>query len=441
MTDPDVRPVPHRLGRIPVGFIVLATAIIGALLWLRLAPALAIPAAPEYANRAERPGVARGHGAEGTGSAPTAPSVMGALVAHQNRYRVARPFLGRVEAPRKSPLGFEVSGTVVDVRVNEGDIIEPGDPIASLDDSLLRTRRAELLAERDAMRSQVRLARKNQKRFAVMVKRDSASKARFDEALERAETLTAQLQLAEARLESNQASLNKLTIVAPFGGVVSARWVDEGAVVQPGQHIAELIERGSREARVGIAGDSLSLVQLGARYPISAGEHRLVGLVKAILPKREPRARTVDIILRLEADPSGEANTLDPASLSDGDPIRLSLVETIEQAGFWTPLSALKPGPRGLWSILIINGEQEPRADGAGDADNPAGLAQLGHLERRLVEIIATDGERAFVRGPLSDGATFVADGLHRVVPGQRVRVASPRNDRWQTPTTLATAD
>ena len=46
---------------------------------------------------------------------------------------------------------------------------------------------------------------------------------------------------------------------------------------------------------------------------------------------------------------------------------------------------------------------------------------------RREVEVLQTETDRAFVRGAIADGDLIVTDGIHRVVPGQIVRLAVPR--------------
>ena len=46
-------------------------------------------------------------------------------------------------------------------------------------------------------------------------------------------------------------------------------------------------------------------------------------------------------------------------------------------------------------------------------------------VERRQLEVLHAESDRAFVRGTLRDGETVVAMGLHRLVPGLVVHVAS----------------
>jgi hypothetical protein len=79
----------------------------------------------------------------------------------------------------------------------------------------------------------------------------------------------------------------------------------------------------------------------------------------------------------------------------------LSLRERIPGKGYWVPIGALTAMDRGLWGLFIIDGENT--------------------IQRRLVEVVHNEGERAFVRGLLSSNDRVVAAGVQRVVAGQRV--------------------
>ena len=48
-------------------------------------------------------------------------------------------------------------------------------------------------------------------------------------------------------------------------------------------------------------------------------------------------------------------------------------------------------------------------------------INQNSQIEQRLVEVIHTESERAFVRGTLAPGDRVVDAGVHRLVPGQQV--------------------
>ena len=63
---------------------------------------------------------------------------------------------------------------------------------------------------------------------------------------------------------------------------------------------------------------------------------------------------------------------------------------------------------RGLWAVYVADA-----ADG-----------ETAVLERRELEVLHQEADRVFVRGTLADGERVVVGGRHRLVPGQRVRVA-----------------
>ena len=46
-------------------------------------------------------------------------------------------------------------------------------------------------------------------------------------------------------------------------------------------------------------------------------------------------------------------------------------------------------------------------------------------LERRVVEVLHAEADRAYVRGTLQDGDWVVRTGVQRLVPGQQVAAAA----------------
>jgi hypothetical protein len=114
-----------------------------------------------------------------------------------------------------------------------------------------------------------------------------------------------------------------------------------------------------------------------------------------------------------------DPGTAPHGALRPGEQLELELDQWVGEPGVWLPLEALAEGARGLWSAYVV----EP----AKDADDPQGTGSLastrGRLVARPLEILYQTGDRVFVRGPLAPGERLVAAGLHRVVPGQLVRV------------------
>ncbi len=316
-------------------------------------------------------------------------------------YAVEREFVGQVEAARRSQVGFELPGRLADVGVEEGDAVTAGAVIARLDVDRLDARRAELRAAQAQTQADLSLARATLKRVEEAVDFNGVSLQEVDQAREQERALAATVRLAQARVATVEVDIEKSSIRAPYDAVVVRRLADEGQVLSAGQPVLELLETSAPEARVGVAGDAAGAVAAGQTVTVLAGSRRLDARVRTVLPLRDPASRTVDVILELPPE----------SGLLPGDLIRIRLSRRQEAAGFWIPVGALTEGARGLWSLYVA------AADDASDAPS------THRLDRRVVQVLHTDDDRAFVSGTLSEGEWVVTDGLQRVVPGQQVTI------------------
>jgi hypothetical protein len=78
----------------------------------------------------------------------------------------------------------------------------------------------------------------------------------------------------------------------------------------------------------------------------------------------------------------------------------------------WLPTTALEKSSRGLWSCYVLEKSSDTNT-------NPEAF----RIARRYVELLHSDGVRAFVRGTIGSGEKIVSGGTHRNVPGQLVRI------------------
>ncbi len=375
-----------------------------------------------------------------------------AQVAAVDGYELGRAYTGEVVAGRTSELGFERLGLVVQVAVDDGDRVEAGDVLARLDTRHLDTARAEATGRLDAARAlleeleagprkeriaaqraavedleeQLALARRNRDRrerafegravtweqvdVAVQAARAldarvASARAILDELLNgtRKERVAAQravvAQLA-ARVASIDVDLAKSRLVAPYAATVAHRHLDEGTVAAPGEPVLRVVELDVLELRVGLPPRAAASLRAGETLPVVVNGRKLDAVVDSILPEIEEATRTLTVVLAIE----GEA----ARGLGPGMTARLRLTRRVVGSGIWVPVSALAKAPRGLWSLYVVR-PQEAAGDG------------VHRVERREVEVVHTDGERALVRGALEAGDRVIEGGTHRVVPGQWV--------------------
>ncbi len=322
-----------------------------------------------------------------------------------SEYTVEREFIGRVEPTRQSQVGFELGGELERVLVDEGDSVAAGAVLAQLDTARLEARLAEAKAAVEQADSAAGFADRTYERRQEAALSGGISEQAVDAALDAANAARAGLAAAKARLNSVEVDLRKSVLTAPYDAVVVVRTIDEGNIVAAGQPVLHLQESAAPEVRIGVSGELAASIAHGDHYPLDIAGKTIDATVRAVLPLRDPSTRTVDVILQLAT----------ASNAYPGDLARMSVRQTIPEAGFWLPVTALAEGSRGLWTANVVL-----PIDSGSIASN--GATHI--VEQRPVEVLYKQGTQVFVRGAIVDGDRYVTGGLQRIVPNQQVRVA-----------------
>lgn len=365
-------------------------------------------------------------------------------------YETTRTYTGTIAALRASDLGFERSGQLTTVLIEEGDRVAAGAPLAELDISNLQTQRQQLeadraqaqavLAEREAgpRREDIAAAEANvrqieqdlelqgiqRSRREFLYERGAIAQEELDEFTYGQSSLQAQLDQARSNLEELRngtrqeqilaqravvrqldaaiadvdVNIAKSTLRSPFAGVVASRQVDEGTVVSAGQSVMRLVEDASPEARIGMPASTASQLQVGEPQTVNLNGESFTATVTAVLPEVDPDTRTQVVILQLDR---GAVSSINP-----GQTVRADIAETVPTEGIWLPIAALTQDIRGLWSAYVVL---------------PTEAGDRHQVQPKSVEILHQESDRALVRGTLRPGDRVVANGVHRLVPGQQV--------------------
>ncbi|MGC1480347.1 MAG: efflux RND transporter periplasmic adaptor subunit [Chthoniobacterales bacterium] len=312
-------------------------------------------------------------------------------------YSVVEKFVGVVEARRRARLAFEIAGTVQEVARDEGERVEEGERLAVIGTERLEAQRAELRATIKQAEATLALAKSGFERNRELRKSQVIAEQEMDAAEERYRTTAANLRRTQAQLDTVEVDLAKSSLEAPFAGTIARRMIDEGAVVSPNEPVFELLEANVLEVRAAMAADALAGVEVGDVLTVEVNEEGREWSVSRILPSRDERTQTVDVIL---AVPDG-------SGLRDGDLVTVRRDRTVEDEGFSLPLDSLTESSRGLWACYVVE-------DRDGDL----------LLDRRDVEVVHAGVEEVFVRGSVRAGEKVVSGGLQKVAVGQRVRIA-----------------
>jgi RND family efflux transporter MFP subunit len=324
--------------------------------------------------------------------------VRAVMVAEQSEFRIEREFAGLVVPRQSTDIGFEQAGQVARILIDDGAQVVAGQLLAELDVQLLEAERDELIGRRSDIESRVILNQANMKRALELQHKGFAADQRIDELVAEQGTLEASMAQIDAGLRATDTRVEKSKLIAPFAGSVSRRYVDEGAVLGSGTPVFRMLEDSSLEARVGVPVRLLNHISAGQSVGLVIAGEPVTGQVLAIGTDVTRATLTVPARIGIPAD----------SHVVSGAQAYLRLNESVQDKGFWLPLTSLTEGLRGLWNVYVLV---------------PGDDADLYRIESRDVQISYANQRDAFVSGALADGEKVVASGLHRLVPGQWVRV------------------
>ncbi len=215
------------------GLILLATLVVAAIVWLRLADR------PHWLDQA--PGWAQGVVAIIRGESsekPAAPArERGAVpvsVAQVSIRNVPVEFrsVGTVEAVETVAIRSRVDGVVEKILVHDGALVKAGDVLLELDDRPIQAQIDEQEANVRRDRAQLENARLVFARATDLAKRGATAKQSLDDARTQVEALTAALAASEAQLRALQLELSFHRVTAPFDGRIGRVAVSLGAIVR-----------------------------------------------------------------------------------------------------------------------------------------------------------------------------------------------------------------
>lgn len=299
-------------------------------------------------------------------------------------------FPGKVRAAKRSELSFKVSGPLLELPINEGQMVKKGDVVARI------LPRDFQVALNEAKAREVE-AEKQYRRYKDLYAKKQVSKADFDR-------YKASRDIARAQKEDAENALDDTTLRAPFDGVIAKRYVENFEKVQVKQAIAflQLIDQleilidvpeltMARFRNQGAGGfvvefDSVSSKQ----YPLT---------VKEFSTEADPATQTYQVVLLM--DQPDEANIL---------PGMTAKVTTTADEKSTGDTSIIIP------ALAVLN-----------DADNKSYVWILDlestTVRKTLVEVDRLEGSaNIIIQDGLQGGETIIIAGVTKLQEGMKVR-------------------
>lgn len=341
---------------------------------------------------------------------------------------------GTVRAKTSTVLSSKIMGTVLALRVREGDRVKAGQTLIEIDNreaaAQLQKAQAGLrqaeqaVAEADqasnaalsakaAAEANKRLAAATLARYQTLLERKSVSPQEFDEVKAKAQVAEAeadratkmlevlaakkkqgqaQMDQAKADIASAQVFAGYARVVTPISGIVTAKQIEVGATATPGAPLLTIEDAAQYRLEAAVEESQIGKIHLKdrARVKIDAIGEELESTVAEILPAADPMSRSYTVKL----------------DISSSQPLRSGLYGTVrfvrgQRHAITVPASAI--AQRGqLTGVFVVDG---------------ANIARL-----RLVKTGKSFGDRVEVLSGLNEGERIASEGVAKLNDGVKVQ-------------------
>jgi RND family efflux transporter MFP subunit len=320
---------------------------------------------------------------------------------------------GSVTALQTVDLRSQVTSTVREVHIREGQNVAKGDLLFSLDARAdeANIRKAEAQIAKD--RADLATARRNLERQQELYRQKFISQSALDVVQNQVDTLTGQLAVDEAALESTRVARGYAEIRAPFAGRTGTINVRAGSLVQPGATGAALVTITQiepiavsftlPESELGGLQQALAAGPVTVSATPQTGGETFRGRVSFV----DNAVDTASGTIRVKAEFANAGSKLWPGMF-----VNTELSPRTLKAATVVPAQAVQTGPESRFVYVV-------------DPDHK--------VELRKVTLAYIDEGIAVVAG-LPGGARVVTEGAQNLRPGSVVTEATDGRPQSRTP-------
>ena len=313
--------------------------------------------------------------------------------------------LGTVTSLATVTIKSQISGQLVRVAYQEGQLVNKGDLLAEIDSRpyQIAMQQAEGALARD--QALLQSAELDLKRYQELVKRDAVAIRQVDQQVGLVGQYKGNLISDQAQIDAAKLNISYCHIVAPVNGRVGLRRLDQGNYVTLGEPIVVITQLKPISVIITVAEDNLSQIierlNIVDTLPVTAfNRSGHVKLATGTLRTLDNQIDTTTGTLRLRADFSNDEGFLFPNQF-----VNVTLLIDVLHDATVIPTAAVQRGAPGTFVYLV-------------NADNSVTM--------RPVTLGPTSGDRVAVEAGLSAGDRIVVDGADKLRDGTKVSLRAP---------------
>ena len=163
-------------------------------------------------------------------------------------------YAGTFEPNKETRISAEIQGKINKILVDIGSTVQRGQALVHLDNTLLKLQLQSIDVQIEGLEADVN-------RYTILAKADAIQGVQLEKAV-------LGLKAAKVQRATVVEQINKTTIKAPFGGIVTAKLSEEGAFAAPGVALLQITDISQLKFTANVAENELSKFSLNHTYTL-----------------------------------------------------------------------------------------------------------------------------------------------------------------------------
>ena len=290
-------------------------------------------------------------------------------------------YSGTFEPNKETKVSAEIQGKINDILVDVGSVINKGQTLIQLDNSLLKLQLQTIELQIEGLEADVN-------RYTILAKADAIQGVQLEKSI-------LGLKSAKVQKATLVEQINKTTIKAPFNGVVTAKLSEEGAFAAPGVPLLQITDITNLKFTVNVPENDLSKFKLNQSYSLTADVYSEISL-------------------------SGKATMIgSKANMGSSFPVQFTVNNTSDlkiKSGMF--------GKVNLKNVIQEKGIIIPATAIVGTASQPqVYLIKNGKSELQNITISKKTQNKAVVSSGLNEGDVIVTNGFINLFDGANITI------------------
>lgn len=304
---------------------------------------------------------------------------------------------GVVAARTLNNLAFRVGGRVAERLAEVGQHVAAGEVLAHLDPQEQQSDLRSAQADLDAAQAQLTQASAAFERQKTLLSRGFTTRRDYDQAEQALKVAQGSMQAAQSALANARENLGFTELRAAAPGVVTARAVEAGQVVQAAQTVFTVAEDGDRDAVFNV--QETLVVRTPPDPPVAIAlvsdpGVRATGRVREVSPAVDPASGSIRVKVAIPGTPAAM-------------PLGAAVIGTI----------GARPAPAVILPWRALTSAEGRPAVWLVDPGSRA-------VSIRAVEVLAYESGTVVIGGGLEPGQSVVTAGGQMLSPGETVEIA-----------------